>query len=240
MSIDCWMLRQCETGGPPALRFYQWSRPTLSLGHLQKDIPAHWRSLAQAGRIDIVRRPTGGRAVLHSGDLTYAVAARYRQGNRVEIYQHLCEFLIRGWRKLGVELHYGEAGRGYRHRPNCFGVATQADLVDSQGHKFIGSAQRYSRIVQEGAQGERVVLQHGSMQLAPDASLFEALFAAPAPQSPVRSPIDQALVHRITETLTTAAGDWFGVDLVAQPLTPGGLAEVDQVGDGKVGDREAG
>ena len=222
MAIDRWLQQQCENGGPPALRFYQWSRPTVSLGHLQKEIPAHWRSLAQAGKIDIVRRPTGGRAVLHSGDLTYAIVARYRQGSRVEIYRHLCEFLIRGWRDLGVELHYGAAGRGYRHRPNCFGVATQADLVDEQGHKFIGSAQRYGRTTS----GDRVVLQHGSMQLAPDAALFETLFAAPAPQPPV--PLVKAKsTSRVTETLTVAAEGWFDATFVTRPLAAADLIAIE-------------
>lgn len=213
MAIDSWLLLQCEQGQPPALRFYQWARPTVSLGYLQKDVPAHWAKLEQDGRIDIVRRPTGGRAVLHHGDLTYAVVARYRQGSRTEIYRHLCEFLIRGWRSLGLELHYGGSGRSYRHQANCFGIATQADLVDAQGHKFIGSAQRYGR-----AQGARAVLQHGSMQLEPDADLFQALFAEPAPQSPLLSVDNDDITNRI-ETLTTAAQNWFDIDFVAQPLS---------------------
>ncbi|MGF1535290.1 MAG: hypothetical protein ACFB4J_02230, partial [Elainellaceae cyanobacterium] len=184
MQIDGWLLQQQRQQHLPTLRFYQWARPTISLGHLQKDVPDHWKTLSHQGQLDLVRRPTGGRAVLHSGDLTYAIATRYRQGSKTEIYRHLCEFLIRGWRPLGLELRYGESGRSYRHRANCFGVATQADLVDGEGHKFIGSAQRYGK---RGASGDRAVLQHGSMQLAPDAHLFSQLFAEAAPKSPFSS-----------------------------------------------------
>ncbi|MGB3615687.1 MAG: lipoate--protein ligase family protein [Elainellaceae cyanobacterium] len=221
MAIDSWLLRQCEQGQPPTLRFYRWERPTVSLGYLQKSSPEHWIMLQQNYGFDIVRRPTGGRAVLHCGDLTYAVVARYQQGRRREIYQHLCEFLIRGWRSLGIELHYGEAGHNYRHEPNCFGVATPADLVDSQGHKFIGSAQRYGR----NTHRDRPVLQHGSMQLSPNAELFTALFAEAAPKAQFLH-IDDSLIAKIIKTLTAAAQTWFNVDVMVQPLSPQELAAI--------------
>ncbi len=226
MQIDAWLLQQHEQGQhPPALRFYQWSRPAISLGYLQKDFPERWRSLSRETALDIVRRPTGGRAVLHKGDLTYAMVAQYQQGRRPEIYRHLCEFLIRGWRSLGLDLHYGEARRSDRHRANCFGVATQADLVDPQGQKFIGSAQRYGRT----APG-RAVLQHGSMQLSPDPELFAALFAEPAPKAQFSRQVDDAFTVKVIETLTAAACAWFDVDFVVQPLSAQELADIQSCG----------
>ncbi|MGF1514530.1 MAG: lipoate--protein ligase family protein [Elainellaceae cyanobacterium] len=226
MQIDAWLLRQQEQGHlPPTLRFYRWSRPTVSLGYLQ-EVPNQWVTLSQSQPLDLVRRPTGGRAVLHSGDLTYAVAVRYQRGSRTEIYRHLCEFLIRGWRSLGLDLHYGGERGSYRRRANCFGVATQADLVDPQGHKFIGSAQRYGRD-RHGAGRDRVVLQHGSMQLAPDPQLFEALFAEPAPKAQfLPHQVDDAFIGKAVETLTTVAQAWFNVDFVAQPLSVQELADI--------------
>jgi lipoate---protein ligase len=72
MAIDRWLLDQCtHHKHPPTLRFYTWSPAAISLGRLQKQWPDHWHNLAWQGQpIDIVRRPTGGRAVLHAGDLT--------------------------------------------------------------------------------------------------------------------------------------------------------------------------
>jgi lipoate---protein ligase len=148
------------------LRFYQWNPIALSLGYHQRNYPDHWRSL-QA--VDLVRRPTGGRAVLHQGDLTYAVIASGMSPSRTESYRQICEFLIQGWRSLGYELSYGSAGRGYIQNPDCFGTATGADLVLPDGRKLIGSAQKRSA---------DIILQHGSMRLQPDPKLFEAVFGA--------------------------------------------------------------
>src|SRR5690348_857544 len=129
MAIDEWLLEQHRLGlHPPALRFYTWSPIAISLGYHQRRWPDFWQNLTWQGtKIDLVRRPTGGRAVLHQGDLTYAVVTSGLTGDRLKVYQKLCEFLIQGWRSLGVNLHYGSAGRGYIHNPNCFGTATGAD-----------------------------------------------------------------------------------------------------------------
>ncbi|MFM6223876.1 MAG: lipoyl protein ligase domain-containing protein, partial [Dolichospermum sp.] len=143
MAIDRWLLVQHESGkSPPILRFYTWSPPAISLGYHQRQYPEFWQNLIWKGqKLDLVRRPTGGRAVLHQGDLTYSVVTSGLRGNTLEIYTKICEFLIQGWRSLGIELYYGQAGRGYIHNPNCFGTATGADLVLADGSKLIGSAQ---------------------------------------------------------------------------------------------------
>ena len=81
MAVDEVLRRShAETGGPPTLRFYQWSQPTLSLGAGQK-LPEQLslERLHSLG-LAVVRRPTGGRAVLHGGDLTYCVVAGEKDG----------------------------------------------------------------------------------------------------------------------------------------------------------------
>ena len=67
MATDAWLLEQAA----PSFRLYSWQRPTLSLGFHQGKVEAHWSELASAGVIDLVRRPSGGRAVLHAGEITY-------------------------------------------------------------------------------------------------------------------------------------------------------------------------
>ena len=210
MQIDRWLLEQHILGHiPPTLRFYTWSQPTISLGYHQRQYPEHWRSLVWHERpIDLVRRPTGGRGVLHQGDLTYALIGSGFGGKRVEIYQQICQFLIDGWRSLGVELQYGTAGRGYIHNPNCFATATSADLVCADGYKPIGSAQ----LIKSGA-----ILQHGSMRLNPDLELFEKVFGESiAPPSPV---ILALTIDRIIYALVSAAANHFQVQLDVRPLT---------------------
>ena len=208
MAIDSWLLEQHRSGlHPPTLRFYTWFPAAISLGYHQKQYPDRWQSLSWQGRsIDLVRRPTGGRAVLHQGDLTYAVITSGIPGTRMQVYRTLCEFLIQGWRSLEVELHYGEAGRGYIHNPNCFGTATAADLVTADEVKLIGSAQLY----RQGA-----VLQHGSMRLTTDRSLFRQVFGTELQElMPIQVSID-----RITDALIDSARCCFGIELVPQPLT---------------------
>lgn len=208
MAIDRWLFTQCaDHGHPPSLRFYTWSPAAISLGRFQKNWPNHWTNLYWQGHlIDIVHRPTGGRAVLHVNDLTYSIVLPDQSGRRRDTYEYLCGFLIQGWRAFGVNLHYGSAGRGYIGQPNCFGSATTADLVMESETKFIGSAQAW--------QGT-TVLQHGSIQLQPDPPLWETVFGSTMsiPQPP---PLP---CSRIAETLVAVAAQYFNVQLNALPFS---------------------
>ncbi len=214
MAVDRWLLEQHRVGKqPPVLRFYTWASPTVSLGYHQRRWPASWQQLTwQEKPVPLVRRPTGGRAVLHQGDLTYMVVTSGLTGKRQEIYQRICEFLIEGWRSLGIELYYGSAGREYIHNPSCFGTATGADLLSAEGYKLIGSAQ-----LQRG----NAILQHGSMRLSGDTDLFTHVFGEPAPP-PAKLPIQQegdVLIQTVIEALTESACRCFDIKLVPQPLS---------------------
>lgn len=221
MAIDTWLFEQHQQGlQPPTLRFYTWNPVAISLGYHQRRIPEKWRSLSyNSVPVDRVRRPSGGRAVLHQGDLTYAVITSGLPANRMQAYQQICQFLIEGWRSLDVSLHYGEAGRGYIHNPNCFGTATVADLVMPDGFKLIGSAQL--------RRGD-AVLQHGSIRLAPDPWLFEQVFGEPMQASGRVAPVS---VTELIVALTQAAERCFNVQLVSQPLTDLEWREVGAIAD---------
>lgn len=209
MAIDRWLLEQHILGQiPPTLRFYTWSEPTISLGYHQRHYPEHWRSLGwQNTRVDLVKRPTGGRGVLHQGDLTYAFIGSGFTGKRVEVYQQICQFLIDGWRSIGVELQYGTTGTGYIHNPNCFGTATSADLVCVDGYKLIGSAQ----LIKSGA-----ILQHGSMRINPDLYLFRQVFGESI-SSPPTSVLKLTMPTIINE-LTQSARQHFQIEFEVLPL----------------------
>lgn len=216
MAIDQWLLEQHQHHGhPPSLRFYTWTPPAISLGVSQRHkIPGHWQRLTwQSKPVELVQRPSGGRGVLHQGDLTYAVVLSHIPGNLDQVYRTLCQFLIEGWKTLGVELRFGEPDRQYLRSQNCFGLATNADLVDAEGNKFIGSAQ-----LKRG----RYVLQHGAMMLKPDPDLFQQVFHC-APPSPVfrqEGRIDDLAISDIIEALTIAAESCFNCKLLERPLTP--------------------
>jgi lipoate-protein ligase A len=210
MAIDRWLLTQHQSGQVPStLRFYTWSPAAISLGYHQRQYPESWQHLTWQGeKLDLVQRPTGGRAVLHQGDLTYAVITSGLTGSRLQAYQTICEFLIQGWRSLGVELHYGTDGRGYIHNPNCFGTATGADLILTNGAKLIGSAQ-----LRRGG----VILQHGSIRLQPDTQLFTQVFGA-ASFTDVQLP-QNLDTENIIAALIAAASDRFHMQLFVQPLS---------------------
>lgn len=219
MAIDDWLLEQHRMGQhPPTLRFYTWSPTAISLGHHQRHYPEQWRSLQwQQQPIDIVRRPSGGRAVLHQGDLTYAIITSGLAGDRTSVYHHLCEFLIAGWRSLGVALDYGRAERGYHHQTHCFSLATAADLVTEDGVKWIGSAQ-----LRRGS----AILQHGSMRLRCDRALIQQVFAeepdeAHYPELPTAlSQLPDEALHRvISQALSQSAEQTFGVQLEERSLS---------------------
>lgn len=231
MAIDAWLLDQHQHHGhPPTLRFYTWSPAAISLGVSQRHkIPEHWRGLWwQDQLVDLVQRPTGGRGVLHQGDLTYALVSSSVAGTRDQVYRFLCQFLIKGWRDLGVDLDFGQPSRNYgrsrsvpfRELHNCFALATSADLVDAWGHKVIGSAQ-----LRRGS----YLLQHGSMGLEPNAELWQRVFQTPAPPpSQAQMAVRQGLsTDRVIASLTEAAQNCFNCRLISQPISPAEWREIE-------------
>jgi lipoate-protein ligase A len=218
MAIDALLLQQLAAagaGGRPALRLYGWRRPTLSLGYHQRQLEPHWPALAAAGRIALVRRPSGGRAVLHAGELTYALV-QPATGRRVEVYAQACQWLLQAFADLGQPLHWGAASpRLAQQRSSCFGTATAADLLHVTGAKRIGSAQLW-----RGGH----VLQHGSVLLAPPADLWQEVFgsAPPAlPPLPVGWPELTARLRAAAEQHLCPSG------LEEEPLSQAEWAEVD-------------
>lgn len=141
---------------PPTLRFYGWAPPAVSIGYSQK-MDDETIGRIQAKGFDVVRRLTGGRAVLHYKELTYSFIA----GSPVlseqlnEAYKQICQGLILGLKDLGVQADLGKSTKQYKDFSDCFLATTQADLqVNSK--KMVGSAQ----LRRQGS-----VLQHGSILL---------------------------------------------------------------------------
>ena len=145
--------------GTGTLRLYRWRPATLSLGRNEPVTTGYRELLRRHPEMGVVRRPTGGRAVIHDRELTYAVAMPVREcGGARTAYGAINEALVAGLRELGVS---AERANGRALPPDagpCFREAAEGEVVVG-GRKLVGSAQ--ARI--EGA-----LLQHGSLLLVAD------------------------------------------------------------------------
>jgi len=161
MALDHALARECAAN-EGVLRFYGWASPTVSLGRNEPARGRYDMHLAEALGIGFVRRPTGGRAVLHDDEVTYAVVAPIGAlGGLRETYLRINRALVDGLVKLGVRARLAAEGRVLRPDAGpCFQAPTPGE-VTADGGKLIGSAQ---------ARVEGALLQHGSIILGGDQS----------------------------------------------------------------------
>jgi len=159
MAVDAAILEALSLDSVPTLRFYRWARPTLSLGYFQTlgDRSRHRESQG----IDVVRRATGGGAIVHDRELTYSLTIptpSQRTGAVSWLYQGVHECVIAALESSGLHAHrHGRASSLARESEPflCFQRRTDEDLIVS-GYKVLGSAQRRRM---------SGVLQHGSLLL---------------------------------------------------------------------------
>lgn len=209
-------LALCLAEGRAVLRLYEWLGPTVSLGRNEPAAASYDRHAALARGIDFVRRPTGGRAVLHDSELTYAVVVPLRAlGGPRLAYRDVNACLAAALRELGVDASVTETGRTLRPDGGpCFAAAAPGEVV-AHGRKRIGSAQ---------ARIGRALLQHGSILLGtdqdglrglvhhaqyggPSASEAGACRGAPAPAAPAIS-IDEVANAVAMSVRRTFGGGW--------------------------------
>jgi len=160
----------------PVIRLYGFSPPTLSLGRFQKARGQYSARRLQTDGVVLVRRPTGGHAVLHDDELTYSVAlsklasADGPAPKKRDVYLFIARILLKGLANLGISGTINAAQRGDVHNPDCFGSAGEFEIAGSGGRKLIGSAQMTTR---------SAILQHGSIPMTnPGRRVFRYLAAA--------------------------------------------------------------
>lgn len=162
----------------PIFRLYGWSPACVSLGRNQKDDFLDYKYLDTLG-VDVVRRLTGGRALLHDDEITYSficpVDFLRHGGNVVESYKEICQMLINAFASVGIELTLGAEKGVHTKFDYCMLVSTGADLC-WQGKKLIGSAQ---------FRKEGYILQHGSILYDYNRELLEKVFKNPISTSDI-------------------------------------------------------
>ena len=193
MALDEALMLHARDTGEWTLRVYGWCRPTLSLGRNQ--VAHSGYDLDALGRrgIDVVRRPTGGRAILHQREVTYSVTGRDEAaGDLRESYGRINRLLVEGLRSLGVpaavvaRADRADVDHQAIDRPGlvpCFDHPSPGEIT-LDGRKLAGSAQWRS----EGA-----FLQHGSILVDDDQMHIASLMTQPAPLVPPPATLRQAL-----------------------------------------------
>src|SRR3989442_10766116 len=152
MALDQWLLEQAVQSGAAFLRLYRWDPPCLSLGRNEPAARRYDRAAIERLGLDVVRRPTGGRAVWHQHEVTYAVAAPVGAlGSLRESYRRIHEWLAAGLRALGVEATPAPNGPTVPLRPSgsplgsdgpgaCLARPPGGQIVVG-GRKLVGAAQ---------------------------------------------------------------------------------------------------
>lgn len=165
---------------PPTIRFYGWNPATLSIGYFQKVEKEIDLDVVKKHNLGFVRRPTGGRGVLHDQELTYSVIVSEEYPDMpktvTEAYRVISEGILEGFKLLGLDAYFAvpktEEERESLKNPRsavCFDAPSWYELV-VEGRKVAGSAQTR----QKG-----VILQHGSILLDIDEDLLFNLFKYP-------------------------------------------------------------
>lgn len=195
MAVDEAILEAATRGDvPPTLRLFAWQPACLSLGYAQTVADIDRQRLVQRGW-DLVRRPTGGKAILHTDELTYSVTGPQTEprlaGSVLESYRRLSAALLKALHLLGIpaesqaEVLPSDSGQ---KGPVCFEVPSNYEITVA-GKKLIGSAQARRR---EG------VLQHGTLPLFGDLTRITAVLAFAGEAERSRA------AERLTRRATTA------------------------------------
>lgn len=197
MAIDEAIYISCQQGkSPPTLRLYGWQPPAVSLGYFQKLESAVDVEACRRLGIDVVRRISGGRAVLHDQELTYSVIAPDHlhpfSPKVLETYMTIGSCLLNVLKGLGLKAQWVALRDKRRNAPvpghqtaSCFSAPSWYEIT-LDGKKICGSAQK---------RGNGVFLQHGSILIDHDTTLLAALL--------VSKKVKEAFAREIDETTTS-------------------------------------
>jgi len=174
MAIDAALLAEAHRSGRAFLRLYRWDPPCVSFGRNEPAARRYDRAAIERLGLDVVRRPTGGRAVWHQHEVTYAVAAPVGAlGSLRESYHRIHEWLADGLRALGVEATLAPNGPTVPLSDGpgaCFARPAGGEIVVG-GRKLVGSAQVRQRTA---------LLQHGSILLEGSQEIIAAISLQPS------------------------------------------------------------
>ena len=224
MGID-YALWESVRGGDaaPALRFYEWKPPSVSIGYNQSPETLVHTEFCRENGFGIVRRPTGGSAIFHDIELTYSFcgheAWRREFARPLQSYLLICEGLRKVIGKLGVPLEvrgFSEGETSYT-RQACFVLSSRHDLVWHE-RKIVGSAQKRDR---------RSFLQHGSILLDIRRDAWDGIFREPVDYEKITC-LRECLQRKVTvEELIPALRVGFE-EIFGVSFEPGAISDAEQ------------
>lgn len=185
MALDEALMRRAARTGDAVIRIYGWSAPTLSLGRNQRARGCYNLRAAREMGVDFVRRPTGGRALLHDHEITYSTTLPLADAAQARAaYDFVNDVLLGGLARLGVNASRATTTTSMSPglRP-CFDVPAEREIVVS-GRKLVGSAQW-----RHGG----TLLQHGSILVRDDQPRIAELMKAPWDAMPAAATLAEAL-----------------------------------------------
>lgn len=245
MAIDeAIMLAYMRNDVPPTLRLYGWKRATVSLGYFQKAQAEIDLEACKKQGIPVVRRLTGGRAVLHDAELTYSISVGENyQGIPKTItgsYRYFSGGLIKGLDRLGIKVQMNMPRQAYgQYRPDrhpasaaCFDAPSHYEIT-YEGKKLIGSAQ---------VRKHGVILQHGSILLSfSPGKLVEVLrWKSPEQQDAAKTLLAKGVAaldmvrpniqrQTLCKAIMEGLKEQLGIEFESQELTPQEAADAEKL-----------
>jgi lipoate-protein ligase A len=186
MALDEALMSRAREAGEWTLRVYAWSAPTISLGRNQPALRHYDRDRIRRQGVAVVRRPTGGRAILHHREITYSVTApSAAAGTERESYARINRLLVASLNKLGVDARVSPRRERARlpDATPCFELPAEGELT-FEGRKLAGSAQWRS----DGA-----LLQHGSVLVGDDQTRLAEFSLSPGSKLPAPATLVEAM-----------------------------------------------
>ncbi len=230
MAVDDFLFRSIEKNGRTYLRFYAWESPTASLGYSQKAADVLDLDTCREQGIDVVRRITGGKMVLHHHEVTYSLCSADREtftASLSDSYRKISQALLVGLRGLGLDaaLAASTPPRYARSNLPCFSHPAR-DEIEVAGKKIVGSAQK--RV------GTRF-LQHGSILLENDATLLRRISRSSTEDSELNmTSLSQILGRKITfdaivEQMVKGFSGFFKIRFQPKSLEPDEVSRIQRI-----------